>query len=99
MAVGGTNGFFDDSLINSPYPKPWSNGSPTALKDFWDAKDQWYPTWAPDINNGEQAAMKVCDQHEKELSPKYFSAPYKAAKDPLRDVNVLVLSQFLCNSP
>ena len=27
--------------------------------DFWNARNSWYPTWAPTENNGEQAAMKV----------------------------------------
>ena len=49
VAVGGQNGFFPDVP-----EKPWKNSSPTAMKDFWEAKDQWYPTW-----NGEDAAMKV----------------------------------------
>ncbi|CAH1802561.1 unnamed protein product [Owenia fusiformis] len=54
VAVGGTNGFFSDDLINSPYPKPWLNTSPTGPRDFWLAKDDWYPTW-----QGEDAAMQV----------------------------------------
>ena len=59
VAVGGTNGFFSDSLRNSPYPKPWNNKSPTAPREFWNAKNQWYPTWNPESNNGEDAAMKI----------------------------------------
>ncbi|XP_022087863.1 beta-1,3-glucan-binding protein-like isoform X2 [Acanthaster planci] len=58
VAVGGTN-YFSDSLTNTPYAKPWLNSSPTALSDFWNAKDQWYPTWNPDVNNGEDAAMQI----------------------------------------
>jgi hypothetical protein len=58
-AVGGTNGFFPDSAVNAGYPKPWNNQSPTALRDFWNAKTNWYPTWNPDVNNGEDAAMQV----------------------------------------
>lgn len=49
VAVGGTNGFFPD------YDgKPWSNGSPTAKQDFWDARGQWQPTW-----QDEEAAMQI----------------------------------------
>nr|XP_039269968.1 beta-1,3-glucan-binding protein-like [Styela clava] len=59
VAVGGTNGFFPDSWTNSPSPKPWLNNSPTAMRDFWQAKNQWYPTWQADVNNGENAAMQV----------------------------------------
>jgi beta-glucanase (GH16 family) len=41
VAVGGTNGWFQDGVGG----KPWVDTSPTAKKDFWSAKDQWYPTW------------------------------------------------------
>ena len=57
VAVGGTNGFFGDDFTGTP--KPWSNESPTAPKDFWHSWNSWYPTWNPDEDNGEQAAMKV----------------------------------------
>ena len=57
--MGGTNGFFGDDSINAGYGKPWNNQSPTAPRDFWFARDLWYPTWNPDVNNGEDAAMKV----------------------------------------
>ena len=30
-----------------------------SCRDFWNAKDSWYPTWAADSNNGEQAAMAI----------------------------------------
>ena len=41
VAVGGTNGWFQDGVNG----KPWVDGSPTAKSEFWSAKDQWYPTW------------------------------------------------------
>ena len=41
VAVGGTNGWFEDGIES----KPWVDASPTAKRDFWNAKDQWYPTW------------------------------------------------------
>lgn len=41
VAVGGTNGWFQDGKAG----KPWVDASPTAKKDFWNAKDTWYPTW------------------------------------------------------
>ncbi|KAL1599975.1 hypothetical protein SLS59_006048 [Nothophoma quercina] len=44
VAVGGTNGWFEDGKS----AKPWLDGSQTAKKDFWQAKDQWYPTWEKD---------------------------------------------------
>lgn len=51
VAVGGTNGWFEDGKAN----KPWVDASPTAKTEFWVAKDQWYPSWQN--NNG--AAMQV----------------------------------------
>lgn len=35
------NGWFTDGK----YGKPWIDNSPTAKKDFWNARDTWYPTW------------------------------------------------------
>lgn len=41
VAVGSTNGWFKDGASG----KPWLDGSATAPRDFWDARNQWYPTW------------------------------------------------------
>ena len=41
LAVGGTNGYFPDSWVNGNGEKPWNNASPTAMKDFWLAKNSW----------------------------------------------------------
>ncbi|KAI6854494.1 hypothetical protein D0864_15846 [Hortaea werneckii] len=41
VAVGGTNGWFEDGVNG----KPWVDASPTAPRDFWNARDQWHPTW------------------------------------------------------
>lgn len=41
VAVGGTNGWFQDGKNG----KPWVDDSPTAKKDFWNARDAWLPTW------------------------------------------------------
>jgi len=41
VAVGGTNGWFEDGVAG----KPWVDASATAPRDFWNARDQWYPTW------------------------------------------------------
>ncbi|KAH7037099.1 concanavalin A-like lectin/glucanase domain-containing protein [Microdochium trichocladiopsis] len=48
VAVGGTNGWFQDSKSG----KPWLDGSPNAKKDFWNARDTWLPTWT-------QPAMEI----------------------------------------
>ncbi|XP_063379340.1 beta-1,3-glucan-binding protein-like [Cydia fagiglandana] len=58
LAVGGTNGFFPDGVSN-PSPKPWWNGSPTAMTDFWLAQNAWLPTWNLDVNDGQDASLQV----------------------------------------
>lgn len=58
VAVGGTS-FFPDDWTNKPYPKPWRDASEYVLRDFWQARDLWYPTWNPNVDNGEGAALKI----------------------------------------
>jgi beta-glucanase (GH16 family) len=41
LAVGG-NGFFSDSYRNE---KPWKNTSPNSMRDFWNNRKSWLPTW------------------------------------------------------
>lgn len=41
VAVGSTNGWWEDGVQS----KPWVDASPTAKKDFWNARNQWLPTW------------------------------------------------------
>lgn len=41
LGVGGTNGWFEDGKSG----KPWFDASPVAKRDFWEARDEWYPTW------------------------------------------------------
>ncbi len=41
LAVGGTNGYFPDGQGG----KVWSDGDPHASNSFWNAVNQWYPTW------------------------------------------------------
>ncbi|CZR59178.1 related to beta-1,3-glucan binding protein [Phialocephala subalpina] len=52
VAVGGTNGWFQDGTDG----KPWVDASPTAKNDFWNARDQWYPTWT---KNGQMIVDRV----------------------------------------
>ncbi|XP_069170701.1 beta-1,3-glucan-binding protein [Procambarus clarkii] len=59
VAVGGVNGYFPDGVPSNP-AKPWSNTSPQAFLDFWNARDSWLPSW----ENGEgrvseNAALQV----------------------------------------
>lgn len=59
VAVGGTNGYFPDTWTNAGYPKPWTNPSGTAFLEFWNARNNWYPTWNPAASEGEDAAMQI----------------------------------------
>lgn len=52
LAVGGTNGWFPDNAGN----KPWLDNSKTAMLDFAQAQDTWYPTWGSD---GESSSFVV----------------------------------------
>ena len=54
VAVGGTTGFFSDEWTNANGAKPWSNESPQAMLDFWNARGDWEPTWV-----GNDIAMAV----------------------------------------
>jgi len=64
VAVGGTNGWFQDGKSG----KPWVDSSPTAKRDFWLAQDQWYPTWnAPGAGQMEVSKVEMwqqCDGNE-----------------------------------
>ncbi|KAG2155258.1 glycoside hydrolase family 16 protein [Suillus bovinus] len=52
LAVGGTNGWFPDNAGN----KPWLDNSNTAMRQFAQAQDTWYPTWGSD---GESSSLIV----------------------------------------
>lgn len=52
VAVGGTNGWFEDGKSG----KPWVDDDPAAPLEFWNARDQWYPTWS---TGGEMVVKKV----------------------------------------
>ncbi|KAF7559013.1 hypothetical protein G7046_g5140 [Stylonectria norvegica] len=68
VGVGGTSGWFADGIQG----KPWADGSTTPRKDFWDARDQWGPTWTQ-LGHGEMIVKKVsmwqqCDAGATDLS-------------------------------
>jgi hypothetical protein len=74
VAVGGTNGWFKDGAAG----KPWVDSSPTAKRDFWKAKDQWYPTWQNDNGNAlqvksvkmwQQQGYNGCDAQAQTIKP------------------------------
>ncbi|KAK0726028.1 glycoside hydrolase family 16 protein [Lasiosphaeris hirsuta] len=61
VAVGGTNGWFEDNEAG----KPWLDNSPNAKKDFWQAKDQWFPTWTqPAMEVSKVMMWQQCDGNE-----------------------------------
>jgi beta-glucanase (GH16 family) len=62
LAVGGTNGWFEDGKAG----KPWLNTSPNAKKDFWEAREQWYSTWKqPQLEVKHIKMLKQCDGNEE----------------------------------
>ncbi|BFZ12777.1 hypothetical protein BsWGS_15816 [Bradybaena similaris] len=48
VAVGCTCGAFPDGIDYGSTRKPWSNSSPRAAEDFWNARSQWLPSWQGD---------------------------------------------------
>lgn len=62
VAVGGTNGWFEDGKGG----KPWLDGSANAKKDFWNAQDQWFPTWTkPELEVKKVDMWQQCDGDEE----------------------------------
>ncbi|KAG9322107.1 hypothetical protein KVV02_000999, partial [Mortierella alpina] len=53
VAVGGASGYFPDNVGG----KPWSDKSQHAVNEFYDSKDDWYPSWGPE--DGLDRAMAV----------------------------------------
>lgn len=46
VAVGGVNGWFpDDVVVNAPYSYSHGGQPYQAMRDFWEAQHQWYPSW------------------------------------------------------
>lgn len=67
LAVGGTSGWFTNGMQG----KPWADASPAPMSDFWNARDQWLPTWQKE-GNGEMTVKKVqmwqqCDDGATDL--------------------------------
>jgi beta-glucanase (GH16 family) len=52
VGVGATNGWFENGVQG----KPWVDGSRTERKDFWNSRDEWFPTWE---KNGEMIVKSV----------------------------------------
>ncbi|KAK5175721.1 uncharacterized protein LTR77_000860 [Saxophila tyrrhenica] len=58
VAVGGTNGWFQDAEAG----KPWVDASPSAKRDFWLAREQWLPTWKEGGGRMEVRSVKMWQQ-------------------------------------
>lgn len=52
VAVGGTNGWFEDGVNG----KPWVDLAPNAPQQFWEARNNWYPGWE---KNGQMTVKSV----------------------------------------
>lgn len=61
LAVGGTNGWFEDGGAG----KPWTDESPTAKRDFWNARDKWHPTWTQAMQIRNVGIWQQCDGDEE----------------------------------
>jgi len=48
VAVGATNGYFQDGVGG----KPWVDGSGEAMAQFWNASTSWLPTWGTGSDRG-----------------------------------------------
>uniref|UniRef100_A0A182YRV3 Uncharacterized protein n=1 Tax=Anopheles stephensi TaxID=30069 RepID=A0A182YRV3_ANOST len=57
VAVGGSEYFSDDDI--NPTRKPWHNGAPNAMTEFWNGKNDWLPTWKLDDGDSKDATMQV----------------------------------------
>lgn len=61
VAVGGQNGWFEDGKSG----KPWVDRHPNAPKDFWNAQNQWLPTWkSPQMEVSKVVMWQQCDGDE-----------------------------------
>ncbi|PHH82033.1 hypothetical protein CDD82_7232 [Ophiocordyceps australis] len=62
LAVGGTNGWFEDGKSG----KPWLDHSDSARRDFWRARSEWMPTWKqPQLEVSRVVMMQQCDGNEE----------------------------------
>ena len=69
VGVGGTSGWF----VDGEQGKPWADASTTPREEFWEARDQWAPTWNS-TGRGEMVVRKVsmwqqCDDGATDLTP------------------------------
>ncbi|XP_055643292.1 beta-1,3-glucan-binding protein-like [Toxorhynchites rutilus septentrionalis] len=55
LAVGGSDYFSDDEI--NPTKKAWINGTPHPMTDFWNARNDWLPTWKLEENEARDASL------------------------------------------
>lgn len=55
MAIGGTNGYFPDTL----HEKPWRNNQQNAHTAFWNGKNLWLNNWKLNENHGHDASFII----------------------------------------
>ncbi len=60
LAVGGVNGYFPDGD-----GKPWNNTDPDSVNKFYNARNDWYPTWTQSFQID---SVRVWTYEEKEPS-------------------------------
>ncbi|KAI1801547.1 glycoside hydrolase family 16 protein [Daldinia bambusicola] len=62
VAVGGTNGWFE----NSKSGKPWIDNNPYTKQDFWNSQHVWLPTWTNPVMEVSKVVMwQQCDGDEE----------------------------------
>ncbi|PHH65751.1 hypothetical protein CDD81_1478 [Ophiocordyceps australis] len=62
LAVGGTNGWFEDGKSG----KPWLDHSASARRDFWKARNVWMQTWKqPQLEVSRVVMMQQCDDGQE----------------------------------
>lgn len=75
VAAGATNGYFEDEKGG----KPWKDDSPTAAKEFWDARETWHPTWTQPAMQVKKVVMwQQCNGDEQDwwISNNMINADY-----------------------
>ena len=85
LAVGGTVGWFTSLFKPSP---PWNNTDGLkAMTSFWEARDQWLPTW-----DGNDSAFKI--DYVKVWKTKKFDEKSEALL--VKPSIFLLLTSFIC---
>ncbi|XP_075234469.1 beta-1,3-glucan-binding protein 1-like [Lycorma delicatula] len=60
VAAGGMREFPNDSTSSNSEAKPWKNkGEVKFLLKFWEAKNQWYPTWKEEESSLQVDYIKI----------------------------------------